>query len=449
MDSIMLQQVLTVSMGIAESFFGTLMALPRLKRRGFLIPRIAAFAAFLVGIIFLMGFLKVSYDGLAFMIATTILGYFVVLGGLFWLSEDTKGNTVLTFAITIVLLEIERNVFSLLQSTSGTMLGLFLFGLSTGNGVGDVLLSILFRYILITLLFAPFWRHLFIADRPVLLRRVAVVTIIYTLMESVLVQIAQNNRGTNLAVLIVIYVFAIFCSLLLLLIFYYIFEKSNDLVRQQILENTIKEEGKHFERFRESVDYINIISHDLKKFLPEIENQLTEERKKAIQASLAVHESYQKTGNEVMDVILFEKALSSHKDGIRLSTMIDGKRLSFLSEEYLYSLFSNILDNAIEAVRDVADKDKKIVSLLVHEERHFLIIEESNYYSGERKMEDSHLVTTKKDGHGHGYGTRSIDYVVSRLNGTCTIQMEQGIFSLRIVIPVPEGKEEEKEGLHI
>ena len=55
------------------------------------------------------------------------------------------------------------------------------------------------------------------------------------------------------------------------------------------------------------------------------------------------------TGNEVVDVVLTEKSLLCEAQHIRLNCVADGTCLAALEPGDLYALFSNLLDQAIDA----------------------------------------------------------------------------------------------------
>ena len=63
--------------------------------------------------------------------------------------------------------------------------------------------------------------------------------------------------------------------------------------------------------------------------------------------------------NYVIDVVLVERSLQCEKAGIRLSCMIDGSKFEFMRQPDIYSLFVNILDNAID--------EKRVISLTAEE----------------------------------------------------------------------------------
>jgi nitrogen-specific signal transduction histidine kinase len=65
-------------------------------------------------------------------------------------------------------------------------------------------------------------------------------------------------------------------------------------------------------------------------------------------------------------------------------------------------------------------------------ERNLLLIEIENAYIGELYMQNG-IPASKEDG--HGYGCRSVFTIAQKRNGFCTFQVDDGIFTLRVVLP--------------
>ena len=62
-----------------------------------------------------------------------------------------------------------------------------------------------------------------------------------------------------------------------------------------------------------------------------------------------------------------------------------------------------------------------------------------NYYQGDSiKVEDGLPVTTKKDSVYHGYGVKSMQYLVNKYRGDMSICVEHNVFSLKLLLPDPE-----------
>lgn len=207
------------------------------------------------------------------------------------------------------------------------------------------------------------------------------------------------------------------------------------------LETTTKLLEKAEEQYRsnkENVDLINIKCHDLKHMLNEyaaegkINQSLAEELKDTVQ----IYDSNVKTNNEALDLILTEKSLFCKKRKIKLTCMADCSGLNYISVTDLYSMFVNIIDNAIDAVNRLSDPEKRNIDLIVRNVNSFVSIIVSNYYEGELvKSDDGLIETSKKDKTSHGYGLKSIRYIVSKYNGDMNISFKNNIFTLSILFP--------------
>lgn len=117
--------------------------------------------------------------------------------------------------------------------------------------------------------------------------------------------------------------------------------------------------------------------------------------------------------------------------------MIDGKLLSNLKIEDIYSLFCNILDHAIEVSTKLDDPNKKTIFLVVSKEKCFISITCENYFSGYVQFNnDGSIKTSKSDKNFHGFGTKSIQSVTKNLNGKCCFYTDSDIFKVKALIPI-------------
>ena len=92
-----------------------------------------------------------------------------------------------------------------------------------------------------------------------------------------------------------------------------------------------------------------------------------------------------------------------------MTVVADAKRLNDLDEVDIFSIFTNLLDNAINAANHIEEEEKRLISLTIEEKQGFLSIECRNYYAGKVDFKGSQkLPSTSKDGKYHGYGTKSI-----------------------------------------
>ena len=81
-----------------------------------------------------------------------------------------------------------------------------------------------------------------------------------------------------------------------------------------LMERVMAEERKQYEHNRESINLINMRCHDLKHQLANLSGRLTDEEVKSLQEAMNIYDSTIKTGNEVLDVVLYENQLACRKE---------------------------------------------------------------------------------------------------------------------------------------
>ena len=134
-------------------------------------------------------------------------------------------------------------------------------------------------------------------------------------------------------------------------------------------------------------------------------------------------------------MLLTEKSLFCEQNGINLSCMIDGAELGFIEEGDLYCLFGNLVDNALEAVKGIEDRERRVVDLVVKVKDGLLLVQEENYFDGTLRFEDGLPVTTKGDRNYHGFGMRSLRLIARKYGGELSAFVKGDVFHLSIIFP--------------
>ena len=101
----------------------------------------------------------------------------------------------------------------------------------------------------------------------------------------------------------------------------------------------------------------------------------------------------------------------------------------------MYTLFGNALDNAIESIRKLRNPEQRILSVTVYGKPKMAVIQIENYYDGTLKLEHGLPITTKDHPMDHGYGMRSIQEIAQKYGGSISVDMENQIFLLSILLP--------------
>lgn len=201
-----------------------------------------------------------------------------------------------------------------------------------------------------------------------------------------------------------------------------------------------QQQKKQYEVTSETIANINRKCHDLKHQIRAVKEMKDEKDKTAflseLEQDIMIYDAALKTGNKALDIVLMEKGLLCKNYGIQWSCMADGTKLEFMKLEDIYAIFGNALDNAIAAVMNLEEEEKKIISVKMIAQNNILVIQIQNYFKADLHFENGLPVTTKRNKRDHGYGMKSVRYTAEKYNGTITVQAEQGIFTLQILIPV-------------
>ena len=199
------------------------------------------------------------------------------------------------------------------------------------------------------------------------------------------------------------------------------------------------EEQKQYGLIKENIDAINIKCHDLKHQIRNLRaaGQVDPAYLDDLEKSVSIYNSAVRTGNETLDVVLTDKRLHCASHGIQFTCIADGSALAFMEVMDIFSLFGNILDNAIEC-ESKQSPETRFIHLSVRTVNRMLTIHAENYFADTLEFRDGIPVTTKEDKAYHGYGMMSIQHIVEKYNGNMAISTQDQLFQIDIMLPVPQ-----------
>lgn len=124
-----------------------------------------------------------------------------------------------------------------------------------------------------------------------------------------------------------------------------------------------------------------------------------------VQTNLDEYRYIGKTSNKMLDLILSKYDFVCAKSGIKFNAEVRASNLSFINDDDLVALLSNMLDNAAESAKG---SENAYIDFSVKNEKSFVVLNVKNSCAVEPKIIGDSLQTTKTDGDMHGYGTKSI-----------------------------------------
>lgn len=145
--------------------------------------------------------------------------------------------------------------------------------------------------------------------------------------------------------------------------------------------------------------------------------------------------SYIDSGNIVVDALLNYKNNIMHHLGINMTTHIEIPYNFNFNDADICVILSNCLDNSIEAVKRVKNKDQRLISLEFIYRKNSLMLKVTNPFCG-NVIKDRHAnyITTKKESGNHGIGIISIKKAVKKYNGLVNITTDNNIFCIQILM---------------
>lgn len=205
------------------------------------------------------------------------------------------------------------------------------------------------------------------------------------------------------------------------------------------MNNMFNTQYEQYEAFRESNEIVNQRFHDLKHQLDiialESNSAKRDEYIKRLQDEIKQYKADVKTGNPIVDVVLTRKNAYCIKHGITLTCIANGRLLDQIDTMDLCSLLGNSLDNAIEAVSQIANPEKRLIDLRITQKGNLVVYNIRNYTEAQPKLENGALPeSTKQDtSRPHGYGLRSIEQIAKRYNATMNLSVKNNWFSLTVM----------------
>jgi len=272
-------------------------------------------------------------------------------------------------------------------------------------------------------------------------RNIVIISITTVIILTFITPISRSYEKESLSLAIMTKIFLIIICMLILFFQTTIFAESKREKDVYIIQELMHKEKMQLTTLQGNIDVINAKCHDLKHMLNSLETKITKEELAKLKEASDIYDSTIKTSNDTLDAILYQHQLMCQNNKIRFSVMADGECLKFVEPTKLYSLMSNALNNAYEASVKV-EEEKRIIDVNIHKNNNFAVIEVLNYVSGGVKFKNGTPVSSKNDGSNHGYGYKSMKYIIDEYNGNLTTSLNNQVFTLTIFLPLPDNKSE-------
>lgn len=135
------------------------------------------------------------------------------------------------------------------------------------------------------------------------------------------------------------------------------------------------------------------------------------------------------TGSPILDIIFYEKSLICIDKKIEYQFDVDYSKCEFIDVIDTCSIFSNLLDNAIEAC-DKITQGKRFISIKGNKINNFFVIKCENSKINDILYEGKNIATDKENKDLHGIGLKSIRDSFEKYDGVINIEISDEKFTL-------------------
>lgn len=210
------------------------------------------------------------------------------------------------------------------------------------------------------------------------------------------------------------------------------------MLENKVIREDIKKQNIYYLSLQESQSNIRQLYHDMKNHMICITNVYgNNEYINSINDELESYRLMSDTGNVVLDVIINDKSLLCKKYNIDFVVDIRMDNCNFLERSDICSIFSNMLDNAINACIKINENTiNKKIKLRGTKVNNFFVIKCENSRTNELKFNGEKIITDKEDKFMHGIGISSMRKSVEKYNGNLEIKVDENKFIIIIDIPL-------------
>lgn len=229
----------------------------------------------------------------------------------------------------------------------------------------------------------------------------------------------------------------IFCNIFLIFIINNIIKKMKDESEMKSLNDKLDMQYNHYLSIQQSQMKVRQLYHDINNHMAcikELQNEDVNKYIDSINDQLKEYKNTFTTNNMILDIILHEKNSVCNKNNIELTCDINFSKCSFIEMIDISSIFSNIIDNAIEACKKV--ENNRYISIRGTVVKSYYVIKCENSKNSKLEMKDKKIVTTKKDKFLHGIGLKSVKSSLDKYNSELEIISDKNKFIINIYIPI-------------
>ncbi|WP_133014508.1 sensor histidine kinase [Clostridium cuniculi] len=217
-----------------------------------------------------------------------------------------------------------------------------------------------------------------------------------------------------------------------------VLQKNIDVLNKQ-LQYKLKYYKSEKKREDEIKRYIHDRSNHMRILIGLIENG---ENQRAIDYMSELTDTYKNmqknsvTKNKVIDSILSNLIEECKQKNIKLDLDIKLPEEIQITDIDLCIIFSNLIDNAIEACEKLNNSSQKIINLKSNISGNYMYVSIENSYDGEISKNGVEFITWKKNKKFHGVGLENIGITVNKYKGMLKYDYNESIFKVSVLLNI-------------
>lgn len=269
-------------------------------------------------------------------------------------------------------------------------------------------------------------------------------SIILNLLSAILIFATIYKTTQSVTDFALDFVIALISSSILILNIFFMWliirvsKDSNLRAENKCIKENIQLQHQYYLNMQESQMKVKKLYHDMKNHMICIENLYGKnEYVESINSQLKECNSIFNTNNMILDIILNDKKRICESKGIDLIANINFKECNFIDSADVCSIFSNMIDNAIEACENIEDNSiSKKINIKGTIVKSLYIIKCENPKNNIIKLKSGKILTNKKDKFLHGIGISSMKNSIEKYNGNLEVNDLNTRFLINICIPL-------------
>lgn len=212
------------------------------------------------------------------------------------------------------------------------------------------------------------------------------------------------------------------------------------------LREQLSRQVRHYQAYQRFTESFQIFRHDYEQFMAITKSLLSKQEyhkaeqmldtmQDCMEKEISIHKTY--SNNVILDAILQDAANLSNEKGIDFNAYIHLSEKVTISDLNLVRIFSNLIENAIEACEKVTDSNG-FIEINSKQTDVWQVIEVVNSNTSKLVMRNGVPQTTKPDKDYHGFGFMIVKTTIEELGGQAFIEQDSSKQTFKLTLCIPK-----------